>query len=314
MRAVRFCGVLPGLLAAVCLLLIMGPASAQAETINHDGRERSYLLDVPAGLTGPAPVIFVLHGGGGSGQRTRRMTGLHEAGAEHGFVTVYPQGVANHWNDARRSAVVIEKQGMGGADDVGFLRAVAARLVADGIADPARIHALGLSNGGMMTFRLACEAADVFAAFVPVIANLPENAEPDCQPSRPLSMMVMNGTADRLIHWEGGRVAGMFPGDRGRTLGTHRTMEVFGALNGCDEVRRVTPVDIGFDPVVSLDLHRFTGCRDGADLRLYAFSGMGHRWPGAYPLSERAEALMGPAPRNFPMNREVWSFLKDKHL
>lgn len=298
----------------VCLFLPMFAAPASADALSHDGRDRTYLLDVPAGLSGPAPVIFVLHGGTGTGQGMRRMTQLHETGAESGFVTVYPQGVANQWNDARQSSLVIEKQGGGGADDVGFLRALAARLVADGIADPRRIHALGLSNGGMMTFRLACEASDVFAAFVPVIANLPERAAQTCQPSRALSMMVMNGTVDRLVLWNGGPVAGMFPGDRGRTLGTRRTMEIFGGLNGCHPVPQVAPADTGFDPVVSLTVHRFTGCRDGADLRLHAFSGMGHRWPGGFPVPERAADLMGPAPRNFPVNQEIWSFLMDKHL
>lgn len=312
----RPAGVWSGLitLVAASVLSLMISALAVAGELTHDGRDRSYLLEVPDGLSGPAPVIFVLHGGTGTGQGMRQMTQLHEAGAEYGFVTVFPQGIANQWNDARQSTLIVEKQGGGGADDVGFLRALAARLVADGIADPRRIHATGLSNGGMMTFRLACEASDVFAAFVPVIANLPERAEHTCQPSRALSMMVMNGTVDRLILWNGGAVAGMFPGDRGRTLGTHRTMEIFGGLNGCDPTQQAAPVDIGFDPIVSLTVHRFTGCRNDVDLRLYAFSGMGHRWPGGFPIPERAEGLLGPAPRNFPVNQEIWSFLKDKRL
>ncbi len=176
MRALVF------LLAAMSLL--GGYArSAHADEIAHGDRVRSFILDVPQGLQTPAPTVFVLHGGGGTAERIRRATLLHETGARVGFVTVYPQGLANQWNDARSSPVVVSKQGGTGADDVGFLRALVAHLVAAGVTDPGQVHVTGLSNGGMMTFRLACEAADVFAAFVPVIANLPEPAEHDCRPS-----------------------------------------------------------------------------------------------------------------------------------
>ena len=297
-------------------LLLFGSCgfAVHADEITHGDRMRSFILDVPPGLQTPAPTVLVLHGGGGTAGRIRRATAMHEAGAREGFVTVYPQGLANQWNDARGSAIVIEKQGGAGADDVGFLRALVAHLVSNGISDPKRVHVTGLSNGGMMTLRLACEAADVFAAFVPVIANLPEPAEHDCRPSRPIPMMVMNGTVDRLILWDGGPVAGMFPGDRGRTLSTSRTMAVFAALNGCaaDSLSHVG--NSGTDPAVTLTVHRYSGCNDGVDLRLYAFVGMGHRWPGGNPLPAAFEDLMGPAPRGFPVHDEIWSFLADKHL
>lgn len=298
------------------VLSLVGSCSivAHAGEIAHGDRMRSFILDVPQGLQMPAPTVFVLHGGGGTAERIRRATAMHEAGKREGFVTVYPQGLANQWNDARNSPVVIAKQGGAGADDVGFLRALVAHLVSIGLSDPGRVHVTGLSNGGMMTFRLACEAADVFAAFVPVIANLPEPAEQDCRPSRPVPMMVMNGTVDRLILWDGGPVAGMFPGDRGRTLSTSRTMALFAALNGCAAESLNQIGDSGTDPVVTLTVHRYAGCTDDVDLRLYAFLGMGHRWPGGNPLPAAFEDLMGPAPRGFPVQDEIWSFLADKHL
>lgn len=299
----------------VALSLFGGSAMvAQAGEIMHGDRVRSFILDVPQGLPTPAPTVFVLHGGGGTAERIRRATRMHETGAREGFVTVYPQGLANQWNDARSSPVVVSKQGGSGADDVGFMRALLAHLISTGVTDPERVHVTGLSNGGMMTFRLACEAADVFAAFVPVIANLPEPAEHDCRPSRPIPMMVMNGTADRLILWEGGPVAGMFPGDRGRTLSTARTMAVFAALNGCagDSLARTGKSSTG--PVVMLTVHSYSGCTDDVDLRLYAFVGMGHRWPGGNLLPAAFEDLMGPAPRGFPVQDEIWSFLADKRL
>ncbi|MDF1735943.1 MAG: PHB depolymerase family esterase [Minwuia sp.] len=299
----------------VCLCFVSGHAHvAHSDEIAHDGRTRSFIVDVPQGLQASAPTVFVLHGGGGTAERIRRTTALHQVGARQGFVTVYPQGAANQWNDARNSPVVVAKQGGGGADDVGFLRALVAHLVSTGVTDPGRVHVVGLSNGGMMAFRLACEAADVFAAFVPVIASLPEPAEHDCRPARAVPMMVMNGTVDRLVPWDGGPVAAMFPGDRGRTLSTARTMAVFSALNGCSSEILDSVGGPGRDPVVTLNVHRHLGCRDDVDLRLYAFVGMGHRWPGGGPLPAAYEDLLGPAPRAFPVGAEIWSFLADKHL
>lgn len=301
------------LLASLSVMIGWGGATHSAE-IAHGDKVRSFILEVPQGLQTPAPTVFVLHGGGGTAERIRRTTRLHDTGALEGFVTVYPQGLVNQWNDARSSPVVVSKQGGTGADDVGFLRALVAHLVSTGVTDPGRVHVTGLSNGGMMTFRLACEAADVFAAFVPVIANLPEPAEHDCRPSRPIPMMVMNGTVDRLVLWGGGPVAAMFSGNRGRTLSTARTMAVFAALNGCTADRLVRVGNPNTDPVVTLNVHRYFGCTNDVDLRLYAFVGMGHRWPGGSPLPAAFEDLMGPAPRSFPVQEEIWSFLADKHL
>jgi polyhydroxybutyrate depolymerase len=289
--------------------------AAGAETLLHDGRERSYILDAPEGIALPAPAVFVLHGGSRSAAKIRRSTRFHQHGAANGHVTVYPDGVGNQWNDDRDADAVRGNQGGEDVDDVGFLVALAGRLAREGIADPARIYVTGSSNGGMMAFRLACEAADVFAAFAPVIASLPARAEESCRPSRPVPLMMINGAEDRLIPWEGGEVAAMFPGDRGAVLSVDRTVSIFRRLNGCgapEIVNDRSPDDYG----TPLFITRATGCEGFSEVVLYRFEGMGHRWPEprVLRLPPRWQALLGRAPDGFPARDHIWRFFRDHRL
>ena len=94
------------------------------------------------------------------------------------LVAVYPDARDHQWNDGRLA-------GPGRHDDMAFLRGLIGRLVEDRIADAARIYVTGPSNGGMMTLRLACEAAELIAAAAPIIASLPADLARTCKPARP---------------------------------------------------------------------------------------------------------------------------------
>lgn len=301
--------------AAVLAALLFVSGGAAAETLTHDGRDRSYILEAPRGLRLPAPAVFLLHGGSRSAEKVRRSTRFHEDGERLGFVTVYPDGVGNQWNDAREASAVRGNQGGEDVDDVGFLVALARKLAADGIADPARIYATGTSNGGMMSFRLLCEAAGVFAAFAPVIASLPEKAEHSCRPARPAPLLMINGTGDRLIPWEGGLVAPMFPGDRGRVLPVEQTLAIFRRLYGCSAAEdsvTLHPGDFG----IPLSITWYRGCSGGGEIGLYRFEGMGHRWPAAARrwIGGRWNDLLGPAPEGFPAAEYIWAFFERHRL
>jgi polyhydroxybutyrate depolymerase len=301
-----------GLVAALCIM----PATVLADTFTHDGRSRDYILEVPDGLSLPAPTVFVLHGGTRSASKIRRSTDFHDQGEISGFVTVYPEGIGGHWHDAREAAQIIGKQGGKGADDVGFLTTLAGRLTAEGVADPRRIYVTGSSNGGMMSFRLACEAADVFAAFAPVIASLPEKAEHSCKPVRPVPLLMINGTDDKLIPWEGGRVAPMTAGQRGRVLPVMKSMEMFHKLNGCAKAESQDAHVPGDPYTIPLFITRYAGCGGGSELGLYRFDGMGHRWPeSARPWYGGIwDDIVGPAPTRFPAAEHIWAFFARHRL
>src|SRR5262245_12813252 len=109
---------------------IHGTLETKCQTLTHEGRERTYRVYVPQRLHEPVPLIFVLHGGGGSGANMELMTrqGFNRAADRDGAIVVYPDGVGRNWNDGRtgvRSKAMEEN-----VDDVGFFRALVRELSA----------------------------------------------------------------------------------------------------------------------------------------------------------------------------------------
>ena len=172
-----------------------------------DGRTRTYSVYVPP-MPPPSPsVLLVLHASGDDGDRIRALTaGLAEEEADRlGFVVVYPDGVDRTWNGCRRSAPYHANRE--DVDDVRFLRSIVNRLVDSHGVDASRVWAFGFSNGGHLALRLALEAPDDFSAVAAIAASLPNEEEMDCAPAgRPVSVMIVNGTADPVSPFEGGEV------------------------------------------------------------------------------------------------------------
>ena len=183
---------LPAALAAITLVLSAMLATARAETmrlLTNQGEREAIVLP---SRQGPAPTILVLHGALSTASYAAENSGFGEAAAEHGFTAVFPQGIRKQWNDGREAQAA-------GVDDVGFLSRLVTALVGRGLADPKQIYIAGVSNGGMMTFRMLCEASELFAGAATVIANMPTRIGERCAPRKPLPVVMFNGTADPLI-------------------------------------------------------------------------------------------------------------------
>ena len=145
------------------------------------------------------PLVIVLHGAIQGNASAERMSGMSALADKEKFVAVYPQGTsmmgnAPTWNAGNCCGYAQQKN----VDDIAFLRALIGKLEKDYSIDAKRIYVTGISNGGMMSFRVACEMADVVAAVAPV-----EGAQNvDCKPSAPVSVIVFHGTADRLVPFQ----------------------------------------------------------------------------------------------------------------
>jgi len=125
-------------------------------------------------------------------------------------------GIRKQWNDGREARAA-------DIDDVGFLHRLVTALVGRGIADPKQIYIAGVSNGGMMTFRMLCEASELFAGAATVIANMPARIGASCAPRKPMPVVMFNGTADPLVPYDGGGVG--FLGGRGSVWAAEETAE-----------------------------------------------------------------------------------------
>jgi len=203
------------------------PATTEALqpfTLVWDGTERSYFVHYPGDKPppNPKPVLFVLHGGGGAdAEEMARRTGINRIADREDFLVVYPMGIDGQWNDGRGKTFRQAKDNTH-VDDVGFIGEVIHTLVRKGHADPSRIYVMGLSNGGMMTYRLGIELGDRLAAIAAVIANLPENIA-QRKPVRALPVLIMNGTEDPMMPWNGGAVR-VLGREFGSVLSTEQTV------------------------------------------------------------------------------------------
>jgi polyhydroxybutyrate depolymerase len=299
-------------LAAPALLLagVAGADGASAEVQTralHQGEaRRTYILFAPDGRAPAAgfPLVVALHGGGGTAEQMMSFSHFNAIAAREGFAVAYPQGISRRWNDGR----VFRGRSETDADDVAFVRAVVADIAEKGtLLDRKRIFAAGISNGGFMSFRLACDAADLFAAVAPVTATLPADLGPRCRPAQRVAVLVINGTADPLVPYAGGQVRAMFT-LRGEIWSTDRTVAFWAKQNGCVEppdVRAMADRDTADGSrVIDVSYVRCAGPR----VRLLRVEGGGHTWPG------RAQYLpvawVGPTNRDIDATEVIWRFFK----
>lgn len=281
-------------------------AEAPCYATTHDGLERFVRIYAPSGHAGPLPIVFVIHGGGGSAGNMEWLTAnrFNRIADRDGVLVVYPEGIENGWNDGRsdlRTEAVRR-----GIDDLGFLRKLPQELAALFSIDAARVYATGISNGGFMSFRLACDAADVFAAVAPVTANLTAELAPRCRPTRPISVAILNGTNDPLVPWNGGAVRVLFT-NRGEVLSVPQTIARWRELNDCTALEPRTARDEDADDGTTLRTHA-ARCAAGTELALFGIEGGGHTWPGGVQYLPRL--LVGRTSRELDGAEAIWEFLR----
>jgi polyhydroxybutyrate depolymerase len=190
------------LLAAAPAAADLAPGDYHDRSFVFDGVARTYDIHVPPGYDGldPVPLVLDLHGLGGWKEQQAGLSGISQRSDASGFIAVWPQGIQNSWNAGWCCGQAQDD----GVADVAFLRTLVDAVAAEVQIDRRRIYATGLSNGGAMTQRLACEAADLFAAAAPVafpIGLVPITA---CQPSRPIPVLTFQGLEDMVVPYDGG--------------------------------------------------------------------------------------------------------------
>ena len=257
------------------------PGSLVAGSLEHGGRTRSWHAYLPARRAAAPALVFVLHGSGGDFAQARGGYGFDFdvlAEAED-LIPIYPDGFEQHWNDCRKAGPYAANTL--DVDDVGFLRALVDKFAAEYGADRTRVFATGISNGGQLALRLALEAPDLVRAVAPVAASLPAESNMDCKPAgRPVSVLIMNGSADPMNPFEGGDVAlyGVL-GNRGAVLSSEDSIDYFRDIAGYESApERVTLPDLdpGDESTVEITRWRAPGHKSVA---LYTIRNGGHNAP-----------------------------------
>lgn len=285
--------------ALLFLAILLGGVQARAgtflesETLTHEGATRWYDLYVPDGLgDAPVPLLVVLHGGTLSNDSLRVGAGLRLrtlADSER-FVVALPNGTSSddgtsgpsgsfNWNDCRSDGGPATTN----ANDSGFIATLIDAISATLPIDAERVYVVGASNGGMMAYRLGLELSDRIAAIAVAVANQPVNSECVDAPAEPLSVLIMNGTADVIMPWAGGQVGG----NRGLVMSAEDTRDFWRERLGTNAVAQHTDypdLDPNDSGTVSSD--RYTGGREGSEVLFYTVAGGKHDAPSiAYPGS-----------------------------
>src|SRR5262245_18600254 len=235
--------------------------------LTFQGRVREYLLHVPAAPNGA--LVLAFHGGGSTAAQMQRVSAFDALADRERFIVAYPEAFERSWADGRNETSA-EKQGV---DDVGFAKAVVADIARMHAVDRARVFATGLSNGAILTHRLACDAADVVAAIAPVIGAITRTVAASCRPSAPVAVIGIQGVADPSVFFDGGGPAG------GMLYGSRATQELWRSLNGCSPTATTTPLPVISKDGTSVERRTYASCRGHGDVVWYEILGGGHRWP-----------------------------------
>jgi len=246
------------------------PSPALGGHIAVGGVPRTYVAFKPPYLSAAqaAPLVIALHGYTVDAGWMESTTRYDELAKTAGFVVVYPQGIGNSWNAGACC-------GQNNYDDVAFMRALITHLMSSANIDPKRVFVAGMSNGGMMAQRLACELSDRITAVASVSGSLMTDS---CHPSRAISVMEMHGTADSIVPYNGGPKGGL-----GKIPPTLSVMKQWAGLDGCAPTPVMTQSGI-------MTTSQWTGCRDGSSVVLDAIVGENHTWFNAQSMQGEPEA------------------------
>ena len=281
----------------------------QKRVVQSGGLERQFLVYAPASLPDDraVPVVFVFHGGNGEAKGTMNLSGFNSIADSEQFVVVYPQGVGKSWNDGR--VTTVSQAHRDNVDDVAFFDAMLAHIHRDYPVDPRRIFVTGISNGGIFTHFLAAHRSDKIAAIAPVVAGIASPFHEQFQPTHPVSVLIIQGTEDRFVPYDGGSVGPPARReDRGKVISTENAASLWGKANGCqpDAAEELLPDRDPNDGCRVMAL-RWSEGRDGSAVWLYRVEGGGHTWPGGIQYLPRS--IIGRVTHDLD-SQAIWEFFR----
>lgn len=267
-------------------------------------QNRSWWEYVPNGCSNKeCPLILAFHSGESSGERFNDEVKLTDFSEEHNFIIVFPNAIHKQWNDGRNETA-------SNNEDLEFVDKLLEELLKLYKIDNHKIFATGLSEGGLFTFRLACERSEFFAAIAPVAANMASDLIGKCNPKRTIPIINFVGTDDKFIPMSGGAVRGRLGlTKKGTVLSTNQTMGFWIKRNKCNPKPNVDKVrDQAKKDSTYAVLEKYEGCEGGADIFRWVIGGGGHTWPSGTVLKRK---LLGKVSREVNATEEIWNFFSN---
>ncbi|MBG16056.1 MAG: hypothetical protein CL853_06865 [Crocinitomicaceae bacterium] len=242
-------------------------------TITHDNLQRDYIMYVPASYNSanPVPLVFCFHGYSSNANVNFNYTNFKGIADTAGFIVVHPQGTllqgVTHWN-------------VGGwtlgstVDDVGFTNALIDSISSNFSINPDRIYSTGMSNGGYMSFLLACQLSKRFAAVASVTGSMTPQTYNACNPQHPTPILQIHGTADGTVP---------YGGNPSWTKSIDEVLQYWSSFNNCNPTPITTNMpDLNAFDGSTVDYIIYSGGDNGTTAEHFKVIGGDHDWPGAF--------------------------------
>jgi polyhydroxybutyrate depolymerase len=322
-------------------------AQETKEKVTVDDVERNFTVRLPKGYDAQQhyPVVILLHGMNQDAEDMQRLTRFDELADKDGIIAVYPIAVHGRWNvgvrpPERRPMMGPRRRGPYGrgypgggypgggypggggqppqgrepseqrrpapVDDIGFFNQMLDQLPIRFSVDASRIYAAGLSEGGFMSLRLGCALGDRIAAIAAVGAAMPKTMI--CLPSRPVPLVMINGTSDPVVPHGGGT-------EHNRNLATisvEDSAKAWAKIDRCVEKPERSKLAARAKGGMETKVDTYNGCQQNAQVVLYSVNGAGNTWPGGEQYE--AEKTIGKTTQDLNANEVIWSFFVTRKL
>jgi len=285
-------------LLIIISLLFTQLGFSQTFSFMFEGNNRTYIVHLPPGYNAanPHPMVLNFHGYTSTGAQQEAYSLMNIVADTANFIAVYPDGIANSWNVGFGLTPYFT-----GVDDVGFVNALIDTIMAHYNIDVNAVYATGMSNGGYLSNRLACELPNRIAAIATVTGPMTDSTRAYCNPSRKVPVMHIHGTTDPIVNYNG-----MI-----QSLSVPELINFWGQHDECP----VSSSDIPYPDVNTTDgstaiRKNYLPCTDGSEVVLIEIANGGHTWPGgAIDI-----IAYGNTNRDFFASGEIWNFFRKFRL
>ena len=287
------------------LLLFMLISCGNEETgfveervIEHEGLERSFLIYVPKNIKENAPLVVAIHGYTSSAKTLMGYSGINQIADKEGFLVAYPQGTKDS-RDNYFFNVGYEFHSDSKVNDVNFIREIVLNLTKDYKLNSKRVFATGMSNGGDMSYLLACTSSDLFTAVAPVAGVMMKDTLENCNPEKKIPIFEIHGTKDSISKFEGD----MNNEDKwGAYYDLPSTIEFWVNKHALNEKETIQLENKNTEDGTTITFERYWSDESQREVWFYIVNDGNHTWPGMTGLFSRT------ANQDINSAEEIWKF------
>ncbi len=283
-------------------------------SITVDGIKRTFIIHLPKNYSknNSMPMIIALHGGGGNGKDMEKLTNykFNKLADKEKFIVVYPDGIGRHWNDGRNlSFYYTQRENI---NDVKFISELIDYMVKDYNVNASRVYVTGMSNGALMTYRLAYELSDKIAAVAPVDGAIPLNIYLNETPTSQIPVLMINNVNDPILPWGGGTPH--FGNKKlGKVIGVEETAAFWAKIDNCTMIKNKEYLpDIDKNDGTRVWVREYINNTTGIKVVLYGIDGGGHTWPDGYQYLP--QSVIGKTSKDINACEVIWEFFRAYHL